>query len=217
MILKKISLAAKPRSFIFFAPSKAELKFIKSAKENKEIAINFFIRDPFKVSWLQFRKQKLETKSSSSEEVFMIYVDADGCPVKDEIYKVAERCKVEVTLVANKQLNLPLNPLFKMVVVAGDFDAADDWIVENATAKDVVITADILLADRCIKKQARVLGPKGVEFTEDNIGTAVSNRELSQNLRHMGETGHGPSPMDKKARSQFLGKLDQILQAVRRL
>ncbi len=146
----------------------------------------------------------------------MIYVDADGCAVKDEVYKVAERCKVGVILVANKHLQLPTNPLFKMVVVSGDFDAADDWIAEQVTNKDVVITSDILLAERCVKKQARVLGPKGIEFTEDNIGMAVANRELMQNLRHMGEMRGGPSAMDKKARSQFLGKLDQILQALKR-
>lgn len=162
----------------------------------------------------------METKGLGSSldtyGVVMIYVDADGCPVKDEIYRVAERCKVEVVLVANKPLNIPLNPLFKMEVVSGDFDAADDWIVERITSKDVVITADILLADRCVKKQARALGHKGVEFTEDNIGSAVAHRELMQNLRHMGEVKGGPAPMDKKARSQFLGKLDQILQALKR-
>jgi uncharacterized protein len=146
----------------------------------------------------------------------MIYVDADGCPVKDEIYKVAERLKVEVILVANKSLNIPLNPLFKMVVCGKGFDAADDWIVEHAGPADVVITGDILLADRCLKKQAKVLGHKGNEFTEDNIGTSVANRELMENLRHMGDMRGGPSAMDKKARSQFLGKLDQILHALKR-
>ena len=146
----------------------------------------------------------------------MIYIDADGCPVKDEIYRVAERYQVSVILVANKYINIPLNPLFKMQVVAEGFDAADDWIVEQVTNRDVVVTADILLADRCLKKQARVLGHKGVEYTEDNIGSAVANRELMQNLRHMGEVRGGPSPMDKKARSQFLGKLDQILQNLKR-
>lgn len=147
----------------------------------------------------------------------MIYVDADGCPVKEEIYKVAERLKVDVTLVANKGLNIPLNPLFKMQVVSGGFDAADDWIVEQITAKDLVVTADILLADRCIKKQARALGHKGNEFTKDNIGSAVANRELMQNLRHFGEIKGGPAPMDKKAKSQFLAKLDQILHALKRV
>jgi uncharacterized protein YaiI (UPF0178 family) len=147
----------------------------------------------------------------------MIFVDADGCPVKDEIYKVAERFQVPVILVANKYMSIPLNPLFKMEVVSSGFDAADDWIVEQTTNKDLVITSDILLADRCLKKGSRVLGPKGVEFTEDNIGTSVANRELMQNLRHMGENRGGPAPMDKKARSQFLGTLDKILHALKRV
>jgi uncharacterized protein YaiI (UPF0178 family) len=147
----------------------------------------------------------------------MIYVDADGCPVKDEIYKVAERLQVEVVLVANKYMNIPQNKLFKMQVVDAGFDAADDWIAEQATPRDLVITVDILLAERCVKKGVRVLGHKGVEFTEDNIGMSVANRELMQNLRHMGENRGGPAPMDKKARSQFLGTLDQILHALKRV
>jgi len=143
-----------------------------------------------------------------------IYIDADGCPVKEETYKVALRYKMQVILVANKPLTIPLDPLIKMEVVSGGFDAADDWIVENAKAKDIVVTADILLADRCVKNQVRVLGHKGNEFTEDNIGTAVAQRELMQNLRSMGENTGGPAPMDKKARSQYLAKLDQIINAV---
>ncbi len=145
-----------------------------------------------------------------------IYIDADGCAVKDEVYKVAERYQLSVVLVANKRLNIPLNPLFKMVVVAADFDAADDWIVENSNARDIVITSDILLADRCVKKSLRVLGSKGEEFTEDNIGSAVATRELMQNLRQMGEIRGGPAPMDKKSRSRFLAKLDQIIQSLKR-
>ena len=145
-----------------------------------------------------------------------IFVDADGCPVKDEVYKVAERYKMKVILVANKWLNIPSNSLFEMQVVDGGFDAADDWIVEKVVGKDIVITADILLADRCIKKGARVLGNKGDEFTEDNIGSAVANRELMQNLRHMGEIRGGPAPMDKKDKSRFLGTLDQIIQSLKR-
>jgi uncharacterized protein YaiI (UPF0178 family) len=109
-----------------------------------------------------------------------------------------------------------LDSMVEMTVVSGGFDAADDWIAEQAGLKDIVVTSDILLADRCIKKQARVLDPKGHEFTEDNIGMAVANRELQQNLRYMGETGRGPAPMDKKARSNFLGKLDQIIQQSRK-
>src|SRR5204863_239189 len=119
-----------------------------------------------------------------------IYIDADGCPVKDEVYRVAERYKLPVVLVANKRLNLPLNSLLEMVVVTGAFDAADDWIVENSKPNDIVVTADILLADRCVKKSVRALGPKGVEFTPDNIGSAVATRELMQDLRSMGEV-HG--------------------------
>jgi uncharacterized protein YaiI (UPF0178 family) len=136
--------------------------------------------------------------------------------VKDEIYKVAERFQVEVTLVANKAFNIPANKLFKMEVVDTGFDAADDWIVEQVTPKDLVVTVDILLAERCVKKGSRVLGHKGVEFTEDNIGMSVANRELMQNLRHMGENRGGPAPMDKKARSQFLGTLDRMLHALKK-
>lgn len=146
--------------------------------------------------------------------MIQIYLDADACPVKEEVYKVAGRYKIKVFVVANQWMKVPLDPLVEMVVVTDGFDAADDWIVEKVTNKDIVVTADILLAERCVKKQVRVLGHKGNEFTEDNVGMSVANRELMQNLRHMGEMRGGPSPMDKKARSQFLGKLDQIIQAL---
>lgn len=149
--------------------------------------------------------------------MIQIYIDADGCPVKEEVYKVATRHQVKVIVVANKPLNIPLSPLLKMQVVTHGFDAADDWIAEQVTPRDIVVTADILLADRCIKKQARVLGPKGNEWTEENIGMAVAQRELLQNLRHMGEMRGGPAPMDKKARSQFLSQLDQIIHFLKRI
>lgn len=145
-----------------------------------------------------------------------IFIDADGCPVKEEVYRVAERYQLNVVLVANKPLNLPLNPLLDMQVVKGNFDAADDWIVDNCQAFDIVITADILLAERCVKKSAKVLGHKGDEFTEDNIGSAVASRELMQNLRHMGEVRGGPAPMDKQARSKFLATLDRIIQSLKK-
>lgn len=145
-----------------------------------------------------------------------IFIDADACPVKEEVYRVAERYKISVLLVANSSLRLPLNPLFEMKVVTGNFDAADDWIVENSTSHDIVVTADILLANRCLKKSVRVLGPKGEEFTEDNIGSAVAQRELLENLRHMGEMRGGPAAMDKKARSRFLAKLDEMIQKLKR-
>ena len=143
-----------------------------------------------------------------------IYIDADGCPVKDETYKVAERYQLKVFVVANHSLRVPQDSRVQMVVCSSDFDAADDWIVDQVHAKDIVITSDILLAERCIQKQALVLGPKG-PFTEDSIGSAVATRELMQNLRHMGERG-GPAPLDKKDRSQFLGNLDQIIQKIKR-
>jgi uncharacterized protein len=145
-----------------------------------------------------------------------IFIDADGCAVKEEVYRVAERYQIPVIVVANKWMNVPSGALIEMKVVSRDFDAADDWIVENTQERDIVVTADILLADRCVKKSVRVLGPKGEEFTEDNIGSAVASRELMQNLRHMGEMRGGPAPMDKKDRSRFLGKLDQIIQSLRR-
>jgi uncharacterized protein YaiI (UPF0178 family) len=145
-----------------------------------------------------------------------IIIDADACPVKEEVYKVAARYNIQVILVANTFLNLPLLPNIQMQVVPGNFDAADDWIVENSQLCDIVITSDILLADRCLKKSTKALNPKGDEYTEDNIGSAVANRELMQNLRHMGEMRGGPAPMDKNARSKFLAKLDQLLQKAKR-
>lgn len=147
----------------------------------------------------------------------IIYIDADACPVKEETYRVAERYKIPVIIVANHWMKVPHNPLLEMKVVAGGFDAADDWIVEKAKPNDIVVTADILLADRCIKKKVRVIGTKGDEFTEDNIGSAVAGRELMQNLRYMGENRGGPAPMEKKARSKYLNTLDQIIQSIKRI
>ena len=145
-----------------------------------------------------------------------IYIDADGCAVKSEVYKVAARYKIKVFLVANREIFSPSDADIEMIVVSGGFDAADDWIAEKIDVGDIAITADILLADRCIKKKARVLGPKGQEFTEDSIGSALATRELMANLRHMGEMRGGPSPMEKKDRSKFLAQLDQIIQSIRR-
>ena len=145
-----------------------------------------------------------------------IYIDADGCPVKDEIYKVAERYQLKVFVVANKYLSVPTDARIEMIVSSTGFDAADDWIVEHAKEGDIVVTADILLAERCVKNKVRVLGNKGVEFSEDSIGSAVATRELMQNLRHMGEMRGGPAPMDKKDRSRFLGKLDEIIQSLKK-
>ncbi len=145
-----------------------------------------------------------------------IYIDADGCAVKDEIYKVAARYSLKVLVVANKPLITPRDTNVQMQVVSGGFDAADDWIAENITKGDILVTSDLLLADRCIKRQARVLGPKGKELDEENIGAALAARELASHLRQLGNTKTGPAPMAKNDRSQFLSKLDQIIQSVRR-
>jgi uncharacterized protein YaiI (UPF0178 family) len=149
-------------------------------------------------------------------QLLNIYIDADGCAVKDEVYKVASRYELKVIIVANKPLTVPLDARIEMQVVSGGFDAADDWITENITKGDILITSDILLADRCIKRESRVLGPKGRELNEENIGNALASRELSSHLRNLGHTNTGPAPMAKNDRSQFLSTLDQIIQSIRK-
>ena len=145
-----------------------------------------------------------------------IYVDADACPVKDEVYRVARRHGVKVYVVANAPLRVPAEDLIELVVVRGGFDAADDWIAAHAGTGDVAITSDIPLADRCLKAGARVLGPKGNAFSEDSIGEALATRALLDMLRQSGSYGGGPAPFAKADRSRFLAKLDETLHAVRR-
>ncbi len=148
--------------------------------------------------------------------MLIIYIDADGCAVKDEVYKVAARYKLKVVLVANKFFGIPQHPDIKLQVVDSGFDAADDWIATEIGAGDILITSDLLLADRCIKKKARVLGPKGKELSEDNIGNALGGRELMSHLRQLGNTKTGPSAMRKTDRSQFLATLDQIINSIKK-
>lgn len=136
-----------------------------------------------------------------------VYVDADACPVKAEVARVAERHGLAVTYVANAWLQVPRMPLCRVQVVPGNFDAADDWIAEQVVAGDVVITADIPLASRCLKKGAAVLGPSGKPFTGDNIGNALATRELMADLRAYG-VGGGPPPFGPKDRSRFLEALE---------
>jgi len=143
-----------------------------------------------------------------------IFIDADACPVKDEVYRVARRHGVPVTLVADAWMRVPDEEGIELVVVKGDFDAADDWIVEHTGAGDIVVTGDIPLADRCLKLGARVLGLRGREFTEDAIGEAMAGRELAAELRDMGIQTGGPRPFEKRDRSEFLQKLDAMLHAV---
>ena len=141
-----------------------------------------------------------------------ILVDADACPVKDEVYKVAWRREVPVKVVSNAYLRVPAHPLIERVVVSDKFDAADDWIVEVADAKTVVITGDILLADRCLKKGASVIGHNGKPFTSASIGGAIATRAIMADLR-AGADGMmgGPAPFAKADRSQFLQALDAAL------
>jgi uncharacterized protein len=145
-----------------------------------------------------------------------IFVDGDACPVKDEVYRVARRYAIQVFVVSNALLHVPPDDLVEGVVVRGGFDAVDDWIAEHIGAGDVAITADIPLAERCLRRGARVLGPKGQAFTEDAIGEALATRALLDMLRQSGVGIGGPAPFAKADRSRFLAKLDETIHAVRR-
>ena len=145
-----------------------------------------------------------------------IYVDGDACPVKEEVYRVAGRHEVPVVVVANAWMRLPERAGLRLEVVSSGFDAADDWIVERCGVGDVVVTADIPLADRCLKKGAYVLGPKGEPFTEDNIGTAMVSREMTADMRAMGMISGGPAPFQKKDRGVFLQELDKAVVRLKR-
>jgi len=143
-----------------------------------------------------------------------IIVDADGCPVKQEVFRVAERHGLKVILVSNSWMRIPDEDWLELVVVKEGFDAADDWIVEHVTENDIVISADIPLASRCLPKGARVLDPRGRVFTEDSIGEALVNRALLSHLRELGNITGGPSPFGNRARSRFLHQLDEVIRAV---
>lgn len=145
-----------------------------------------------------------------------ILVDADACPVKEEIYRVAYRMEVPVTIVSNSHFRVPDHPLIAREVVSDSFDAADDWIAERANAMSVVITADILLADRCIKAGATVIAPNGKPFTANSIGGAVATRAIMADLRAGGDAIGGPPPFTKADRSRFLSALDQFLVRLKR-
>ena len=145
-----------------------------------------------------------------------ILVDADACPVKDEVYKVAYRHEVPVAIVSNSHLRVPPHPLIERVVVSDGFDVADDWIAERATHGSVVITADILLADRALKAGATVLAPTGKPFTAQSIGAAIATRAIMADLRASGDQLGGPAPFAKADRSRFLQALDEALVRLKR-
>jgi uncharacterized protein YaiI (UPF0178 family) len=145
-----------------------------------------------------------------------ILVDADACPVKEEIYRVARRLAVPVVVVANSRMSVPFETGIELVVVAsGQLDDVDDWIAERATPGDVVVTADIRLAARCLEAGAHVLSPTGVAFTEDDIGSALATRELMAELREAGAVNGGPKPFGQKDRSRFLHALDAALRVAK--
>jgi uncharacterized protein YaiI (UPF0178 family) len=145
-----------------------------------------------------------------------IFVDADGCPVKNEIYRVARRHQAPVVVVSNKTLRVPESDSITMQIVEGNFDAADDWIAARAGQGDLVITADIPLAARCLKNGAVVLDHRGGEFTDDMVGQALAGRELMSHVRAMGGLTGGPSAFEARDRSRFLHRLDESLRRLAR-
>jgi uncharacterized protein YaiI (UPF0178 family) len=148
--------------------------------------------------------------------VLEIHVDADACPVKEEVYRVAARYGLKVWVVSNGWLRVPESPLIERVTVAEGLDRADDWIAERAGAGDIVITTDVPLADRCVKRGARVIAPNGRPFTPDSIGADLATRNLMTSLREAGEIRGGGRPFTRQDRSRFLEALDAAVQAARR-
>lgn len=147
--------------------------------------------------------------------MFRILVDADAAPVKQEVFRVALRYGIKVILVANSPINIQEEDWLESVVVNGQFDAADDWIVKHVQKNDIVVTGDIPLAARCLKKVARVLDYRGLIFTENSIGNMLATRDLMAHLRNIGVNTSGPKVFVKKDRSRFLQSLDTIIQSIR--
>jgi len=145
-----------------------------------------------------------------------IFVDADACPVKPKIYRVAERYALHVFVVANSFMAVPRSDLIERVIVSAGPDVADDWIVERAGENDIVITADIPLAARCVKKGATVIGPTGKPFTDDSIGMVLATRDLLTDLRSAGATTRGPPPLSRQDISRFLSTLDLAVTRLKR-
>ena len=145
-----------------------------------------------------------------------VFVDADACPVKNEVYRVAERHGLKVYVVANSFMNVPRSDMIERVIVKEGPDVADDWIVERAGSTDIVITADIPLAGRCVKKGAAVIGPTGKSFDDNSIGMALATRDLLTGLRSAGATTRGPPPLTRQDVSRFLSALDLAVTRLKR-
>ncbi len=155
-------------------------------------------------------------KSYGEASLLDIFVDADGCPVKAEVYRVAQRYGLRVFLVANSWMRAPQGEWLQQITVGPELDAADAWILEHLEADDIVITGDIPLASQCVRKGAKVLGLKGRPFTEDNVGGVLATRDLLAQLREQGVKTRGPDPFAKQDRSRFLQQLDEMIQGLRR-
>jgi uncharacterized protein YaiI (UPF0178 family) len=158
---------------------------------------------------------------SSQQKPITIYIDADACPVKAEVYRVAERhglkgTALKVFVVSNSPIAVPRDAMIERVVVGGGMDEADNWIAERAGRGDVVITADVPLASRCVKTGATVLAPNGKPFSEDSIGMTLATRNLMDSLRSAGEITGGPRPFAPRDRSNFLSALEQALVRLKR-
>ena len=151
-----------------------------------------------------------------ADRAIAIYIDADACPVKQEVYRVAERHALKVFVVSNSPIAVPRDELIERVVVAAGMDEADNWIAERAHAGDIVITADVPLASRCVKAGANVIAPNGRPFTEASIGMTLATRNLMDSLRSSGEITGGPKPFAPRDRSSFLAALDQAIVRLKR-
>lgn len=156
------------------------------------------------------------TRIGSNQVAMRIYVDADACPVKDEIYKVAERHRWPVSVVAGNFIRVPNDPMIERIAAGSGMDAADDWIAERSVKGDIVITSDIPLASRCVKAGADVIAPTGKPFTEESIGMTLAVRNLMTDLRSSGEITGGPRGFSPKDRSAFLSALDQTIRRIMR-
>ena len=153
---------------------------------------------------------------SEAKGTIEIYVDADACPVKDEVYRVAERFGLKVHVVSNSPIAVPRNPMIERVVVSSGPDVADDWIAERAGPGSIVVTADIPLAHRCVTAGADVIAPNGKIMEEASIGMALATRNLMEDLRSSGQITGGPKPFERKDRSNFLSALDLIVTRLKR-
>ncbi len=155
--------------------------------------------------------------STAEPSPIRLFVDADACPVKDEVYKVARRYGLKTFVVANSFMVVPSDPLIERVIVGAGPDIADDWIAERAGPRDIVISADLPLAERCLAARAQVIGPTGRPHTRDSIGSALAGRAIGEHLRSMGEVTRGPAPFQAADRSRFLSALDEAVNRAKRV